>query len=162
LRSLGQSPQPVVVLQRGEEAVADVAQAAKPKSTPQLGEVYAARRPPLSANQDATRPAMSPLRRQNPRGEPGALAAPAGICAGAGSNPRPYRDQDSHRLSGAVVGEPVDGQRRIARGDFSSATTVGALTIALAFDWAELLVAFAHNHPETLALQRGEVGELAC
>src|SRR5262252_9696326 len=43
-----------------------------------------------------------------------------------------------------------------------SATTVGALTIALAFDWAELLVAFAHDPPETLALQRGEVGELAC
>src|SRR5262245_28134504 len=31
-----------------------------------------------------------------------------------------------------------------------SATTVGALTIALAFDWAELLVAFAHDPPETL------------
>jgi reverse transcriptase-like protein len=84
LRSLGQSPQPVVVLQRGEEAMADVAQAAKPKSTPQLGEVYPARRPLLSANQDATRPAMSPLRRQNPREEPGALAAHAGICAGGG------------------------------------------------------------------------------
>jgi hypothetical protein len=33
--------------------------------------------------------ARSPLRRQNPREEPGALAAHAGICAGAGSNPRP-------------------------------------------------------------------------
>src|SRR5215831_13030769 len=39
--------------------------------------VYPARRPILSANQDATRPAISPLRRQ-----PGALAAHAGICAG--------------------------------------------------------------------------------
>jgi len=43
-----------------------------------------------------------------------------------------------------------------------SATTVGTLTIALAFDWAEPLVAFAHDAPETLALERGEVGELAC
>ena len=36
---------------------------------------------------------MSPLRRQNPREEPGALAAHAGICAGGGqqwpSLPRP-------------------------------------------------------------------------
>ncbi len=58
-------------------------------------EVYPARRPLLSANQDATRLAMSPLRRQNPREEPGALAAHAGICAGGGeqssSLPRPCR-----------------------------------------------------------------------
>jgi hypothetical protein len=56
-------------------------------------EVYPARRPLLSANQDATRLAMSPLRRQNPREEPGALAAHAGVCAGGGerssSLPRP-------------------------------------------------------------------------
>jgi Reverse transcriptase (RNA-dependent DNA polymerase) len=93
LRSLGQSPQPVVVLQPGEEAVADVAQAAKPESATQLGEVCPARRPLLSANQDSTRPARPPLRRQNPREEPGALVAHAGICAGGGekssSLPRP-------------------------------------------------------------------------
>src|SRR5262249_43993488 len=60
---------------------------------PQLGEVCPVRRPLLSANQDTTRVAMSPLRRQNPREEPGALAAHAGICAGGGekasSLPRP-------------------------------------------------------------------------
>jgi hypothetical protein len=50
----------------------------------QLGEVHPAHRPLLSANQDATPPAKSPLRRQNPREEPGALAAHAGICAGGG------------------------------------------------------------------------------
>src|SRR6202043_3981844 len=82
LRSLGQSPEPVVVLQQGEVALARVAQAARPKGTPQLGEVHPARRPLLSANQNATPFAMSPLRRQNPREEPGALAAHAGICAG--------------------------------------------------------------------------------
>jgi hypothetical protein len=62
-----------------------------------------------------------------------------------------------------VAGEPVDGQGRTAPGRFSrSATTVRALTIALAFHWAELLGAFARDALETLALERGEVGELAC
>src|ERR1700716_2972182 len=68
--------------QQGEAALARVAQAAQPNGTPQLGEVHPARRPLLSANQDATPAAVSPLRRQNPREEPGALAAHAGICAG--------------------------------------------------------------------------------
>src|SRR5262249_24453489 len=36
----------------------------------------------LSANQDTTPAALSPFRRQNPREEPGALAALAGIWAG--------------------------------------------------------------------------------
>ena len=84
LRGLGQRPEPLVVLQQGEAALARVAQAAQPKGAPQLGEVHPARRPLLSANQDATPFAMSPLRRQNPREEPGALAAHAGICAGGG------------------------------------------------------------------------------
>src|SRR5215475_3333692 len=40
-----------------------------------------------------------------------------------------------------------------------SATTVGTLTIGtLAFARAELLVAFAHDRPQTLALHRGELG----
>jgi hypothetical protein len=82
----------VVVLQQGEAALARVAQAAQPNGTPQLGEIHPTRRPLLSANQNATPFAMSPLRRQNPREEPGALAAHAGICAGARRNPRPYRD----------------------------------------------------------------------
>src|ERR1700730_8645726 len=93
LRSLGYPPEPVVVLQQGEAALARVAQAAQPNGTPQLGEVRPARRPLLSANQNATPFAMSPLRRQNPREEPGALAAHAGICAGgeekSSSLPRP-------------------------------------------------------------------------
>ena len=36
------------------------------------------------ANQNDTPATLSPLRRQNPREEPGALAAHAGICAGGG------------------------------------------------------------------------------
>src|SRR6058998_1346083 len=50
----------------------------------QLGEVHPVRRLLLSANQNDTRAALSPLRRQNPREEPGALAAHAGICTGGG------------------------------------------------------------------------------
>src|ERR1700687_897528 len=84
----------MVVLQQGEAALARIAHAAQPNGTPQLGEVHPARRPLLSANQNATPAAMSPLRRQNPRDEPGALAAHAGICAGGGqqwpSLPRPF------------------------------------------------------------------------
>jgi hypothetical protein len=68
----------------GEAAVAHVAQAAQPNRTPQLGEIHPARRPLLSANQDATLAAISPRRRQNPREEPGVLAAHTGICAGGG------------------------------------------------------------------------------
>src|ERR1700692_1226906 len=87
-------PERVVVLQQGEAALARIAQAAQPDGTPQLGEVHPVRRPFLSANQNYTPPALSPLRRQNPREEPGALAAHAGICAGgeekSSSLPRPF------------------------------------------------------------------------
>src|ERR1700738_429193 len=79
LRSLGEPPEPVVVLQQDEAALARSAQAAQPNGTPQLGEVHPVRRPLLSANQNYTPAALSPLRRQNPREEPGALAAHAGI-----------------------------------------------------------------------------------
>src|SRR5229473_2847226 len=93
LRSLGQPPEPVVVLQQNEAALARIAQATQPNGTPQLGEVHPVRRPLLSANQNYTPAALSPLRRQNPREEPGALAALAGICAGgeekSSSLPRP-------------------------------------------------------------------------
>jgi hypothetical protein len=61
-----------------------VLEAAQPNGTPQLGEVHPVRRPFLSANQNDTPAALSPLRRQNPREEPGALAAHAGICTGGG------------------------------------------------------------------------------
>ena len=57
-------------------------QAAQPNGTPQLGEVHPVRRPLLSANQNYTPAALSSLRRQDLREEPGALAAHAGICAG--------------------------------------------------------------------------------
>src|SRR6266568_4665369 len=89
----GNHPEPMVVPRQGEAALARVAPAAQPNGPPQLGAVHPARRPLLSANQDATPFAMSPLRRQNPREEPGALAAHAGICAGgeekSSSLPRP-------------------------------------------------------------------------
>ena len=56
--------------------------------------VHSAHRPVLAADQDITSIALSPLRRQNPREELGALAAHAGICAGGGrqrsSLPRPH------------------------------------------------------------------------
>ena len=74
----------LVVLRQGEASLARVAEAAQPNCRLRLGEVHPARRPLLSANQEATPAAMSPLRRQNPREEPGALAAHAGICAGGG------------------------------------------------------------------------------
>src|SRR5260370_10016954 len=49
LRSLGQPPELVVVLQQTEAALARVAQAAQSNGTPQLGEVHPVRRPLLSA-----------------------------------------------------------------------------------------------------------------
>src|ERR1700674_2211680 len=59
----------------------------------ELGEVHQHHRPLLPVDQDTTSTALSPFRRQNPREEPGALAAHAGICAGGGekssSLPRP-------------------------------------------------------------------------
>ena len=83
----------MVVLQQDEAALARIAQAAQPNGTPQLGEVHPVRRRLLSANQNYTPAALSPLRRQNPREEPGALAAHAGISAGgeekSSSLPRP-------------------------------------------------------------------------
>ena len=85
LRRLGQRPEPVVVLQRGEVTLTQVAPAAQPERASLLGEVHPARRPLLPANQGATSTALPPLRRQNPRQEPGALASRAGICAGRGA-----------------------------------------------------------------------------
>jgi hypothetical protein len=82
LRGLGQSPEPVVVLQPGEGVLAQVAQATQSESESLLGALHPARGSLLPANQGATPAASSPLRRQNPREEPGALAAHAGICAG--------------------------------------------------------------------------------
>jgi hypothetical protein len=61
---------------------------AQPKGTPQLEKfirLVARFFPPIRT----LHPLPSPLRRQNPREEPGALAPHAGICTGAGSSPRP-------------------------------------------------------------------------
>jgi hypothetical protein len=58
--------------------------ASEPESRHLLGALHQPRRSLLSADQDTTPAALSPFRRQNPREEPGALAALAGICAGGG------------------------------------------------------------------------------
>src|SRR6516225_2471881 len=50
-----------------------------------LGALHPPRRTLPSANQDTTSAALPSLRRQNPREEPGALAALAGIWAGCTS-----------------------------------------------------------------------------
>ena len=59
-----------------------IAQATQPACVPQLGCVHPAHRLLLSANQDTAPSTFASLRRENPREEPGALAAPAGIRAG--------------------------------------------------------------------------------
>jgi len=63
--------------------------ASEPESRPLLGALHQPRRSLLSADQDTTPAALSPFRRQNPREEPGALAALAGICAGGGEQSCP-------------------------------------------------------------------------
>ena len=65
-------------------ALDQVAQATQPACIHELGEVYQHHRSLLPVDQDTTPAALSPLRRQNPREEPGALAAHAGIRAGGG------------------------------------------------------------------------------
>jgi hypothetical protein len=72
---------------------------------------------------------------------------------------RLYPTAEQAKLSGVVAGEPVDRQRRRRR-FLRSATAVGAVTIeTLSFGRGELGgVAFAHDRPKTLALERGEVG----
>src|SRR4029077_11689994 len=75
-------PEPVVVLQRGAMALAQIAHATQPACVNDLGEAHQHLRTLLPVDQDTTPTAMSPLRRQNPREEPGALAAHAGIRAG--------------------------------------------------------------------------------
>jgi len=62
-------PEPVVVLQRGAMALAQVAQATQPACIHELGEVHQLNRPLLPVDQDSTPTALSPLRRQNPREE---------------------------------------------------------------------------------------------
>ena len=61
-------------------ALAQVAQATQPACIHELGEVHQLHRPLLPVDQDITSTALSPFRRQNPRDEPGALAAHAGMA----------------------------------------------------------------------------------
>ena len=88
-------PQRDLVLRPGSRPVAADASAPQPTVIYELGEDAPSRRSILPADQDPTSDALSPLRRQNPREEPGALAAHAGICAGGAgrpaSLPRPSR-----------------------------------------------------------------------
>jgi hypothetical protein len=87
LRRFRKQPEPVVALQRGAMALDQVAQATQPACIHELGEVHQHNRPLLPVDQDTTPTAMSPLRCQNPRDEPGALAAHAGILAGGWQQP---------------------------------------------------------------------------
>jgi len=80
-------PQRGLVLRPGSRPVAADASAPQPTVIYELGEDAPSRRPILPADQDPTSDALSPLRRQNPREEPGALAAHAGICAGGAGQP---------------------------------------------------------------------------
>src|SRR5262249_23751120 len=79
---LGSPPEHVVVLQSSTVALAQDASATKPDGRSLLGALHPPRRTLLSANQDTTPAALSSLRRQNPREEPGALAALAGDLGG--------------------------------------------------------------------------------
>src|ERR1700736_2491116 len=62
-------PEPVVVLQRGAMALAQIAHATQPACVNDLGEAHQHLRTLLPVDQDTTPTAMSPLRRQNPREE---------------------------------------------------------------------------------------------
>jgi hypothetical protein len=62
-------PEPVVVLQRGATALAQVAQAMQPTGIHELGEVHQLNRPVLPVDQDTASAALSPFRRQNSREE---------------------------------------------------------------------------------------------
>jgi hypothetical protein len=72
LRRFRKQPEPVVALQRGAMALDQVAHATQPACIHELGEVHQHNRPLLPVDQDTTPTAMSPLRCQNPRDEPGA------------------------------------------------------------------------------------------
>jgi len=106
-----------VVLQQDEAALARIAQAAQPNGTPQLGEVHPVRRPLLSVNQNYTPAALPPLRRQNPREEPGALAAHAGICAGGEEKPITAKE----RPRGENVVDLMDALRKSIGGEAARA-----------------------------------------
>jgi hypothetical protein len=66
--------------------------ATQPEGSALMGAIHQARRSLLSADQGSTPIALSPLRGQNPREEPGALAALAGIWPGGRGAILVYRD----------------------------------------------------------------------
>ena len=72
----------------GQAALAAGAPASQPARPPDLGADGAPRRSMATSARDHAPLARSPLRRQNPREEPSALDAHAGICAG-GARQRP-------------------------------------------------------------------------
>ena len=93
LRRLRQWPEPVVVLQRGALALAEVAQAAQPEGVPELGEVHPPHRPLLPADQRYY--TRCHVTASTPEPEGGARcvsSARRDLCGGRASNPRPYRD----------------------------------------------------------------------
>ena len=99
--------------------MAHVAQAAQPKGTLSWGKfirLVARFFPPIRTLHPT---AKSPLRRQNPRGEPGALAAHAGdLCGGVRSNPQEWEASAerriTHQLSGKALSNITMANRRIA------------------------------------------------
>ena len=78
----GNDPKFAVVHRRGSLALVENPKTTQPARVPPLGRVHPNDRLLLPANADTTPSTVASLRRQNPREEPGALAAPAGICAG--------------------------------------------------------------------------------
>ena len=77
--------------------------AAKREGIPHLGEIYPARRSFLFANSDTAPATLSLLRRQNPREEPGAFAAPAGSVRGRGAILIPTATIDAVAFSAAIL-----------------------------------------------------------
>ena len=68
------------------------------EGVPELGEIHPPYRPVLSADQDPAPAAVTPLRRQDPREEPGAIEALAGTCWG-GEEQSPSLPRPSARLA---------------------------------------------------------------
>jgi hypothetical protein len=81
---------------------------------------------------------LSPLRRQNPREEPGASAAHAGICAGVAGNGRPYRDPSSSSNDRPISrGRPFT-QFHASENICSAVVTASRSTLSRAADGTDL------------------------
>src|SRR6516164_8513448 len=75
-----------------DRTLARRADTSKPKTSTYVDSNEDDRRPLPAVPTHPASVARKAVPRHYPRWEPGALAAPAGICAGARRNPRPYRD----------------------------------------------------------------------